>query len=111
MTTERPRQTSESRFSVIIAAYNPGRRILPTIKSVFLQTYRNYELIVVGDGCNDDTGLILQEEYGDRVKWINLDKNYGTQAFANNKGIRQASGTHIAYLGHDDIWAPNHLAS
>lgn len=96
-------------FSVIVAAYNPGERILPTIRSALAQTHRPFEVLVIGDGCSDATGEILAAHFGEAVRWTNLDRNYGCQSYPNNAGIGFARGTHIAYLGHDDIWAPHHL--
>ncbi|MEM8956010.1 MAG: glycosyltransferase, partial [Verrucomicrobiota bacterium] len=43
------------------------------------------------------------------VIWINLEKNFGSQWAPNNHGIERARGKYIAYLGHDDLWLPNHL--
>ena len=100
-----PRRTDtpdDAAFSVVIATFNRGRLILPTIESVLRQTRPAHEIIVVGDGCTDDTGEILAATFGDRVRWTNLERNLGSQAYANNEGIRLATGTHIAYLGHDD---------
>jgi hypothetical protein len=96
---------------VVVAAYNSSDRIVPTLRSALAQTYARREVIVVGDGCTDDTGDVIRNNFGDRVRWINLKRNFGTQAGPNNRGIRAARGTHIAYLGHDDIWSPHHLAA
>jgi glycosyltransferase involved in cell wall biosynthesis len=43
------------------------------------------------------------------VRWINLDARSGSQSGPNNAGIAAARGEVIAYLGHDDIWSPQHL--
>ena len=43
------------------------------------------------------------------MRWENLHRNYGSQSYPNNEGIRLSRGTHVAYLGHDDIWSPQHL--
>ena len=43
------------------------------------------------------------------MRWINLAKNHGHQTGPNNEGLRQARGSLIAYLGHDDLWLPHHL--
>jgi len=103
--------SSEPFFSVVIAAFNAAHWIVPTVRSALAQTYRGYEIIVVGDGCTDATGEILESEFGASIRWTNLDRNHGGQSFPNNEGIRHANGTHIAYLGHDDIWSPRHLAA
>lgn len=96
-------------FSVIVAAYNSGERILPTIRSALAQTYRQFEVLVIGDGCSDATGEILADNFGEAVVWENLPQNYGCQSYPNNTGISLSRGTHVAYLGHDDIWSPHHL--
>jgi glycosyltransferase involved in cell wall biosynthesis len=105
-----PAAAEKPRFSVVIAAYNSARWIETTLDSVLAQTYRDYEVLVVGDGCTDGTADIVRERFGDLVAWTNLAQNSGGQSFPNNEGIRRATGTHVAYLGHDDIWAPTHLA-
>ena len=105
------REPQAPSFSVVIAAFNAAAWIVPTVRSALNQTYREYEVIVIGDGCTDRTGAILLSEFGDAVLWKNLDRNCGGQSFPNNEGIRLARGTHVAYLGHDDIWSPRHLES
>ena len=96
-------------FTVIIAAFNAARWIVSTVRSALAQTYRDFEIVVVGDGCTDATGAILESSFGDAIRWKNLDRNHGSQWFPNNEGIRLARGSHIAYLGHDDVWSPRHL--
>ncbi|RST81437.1 glycosyltransferase [Aquibium carbonis] len=98
-------------MSVIMATYNRGRHILPSIRSVLDQSHRDFELIVVGDCCTDDTPDIVRPLLDARVRWFNLAERCGSQSFPNNEGIRRAEGDLIAYIGHDDIWAPDHLAS
>ncbi|HEY8241885.1 MAG TPA: glycosyltransferase [Casimicrobiaceae bacterium] len=97
------------RFSVVVAAYNAAAWIVPAITSALRQTRRADEIIVVGDGCTDATGDILATYFGDTVRWTNLARNSGGQSTPNNEGVRLSRGTHIAYLGHDDVWSPHHL--
>lgn len=96
-------------FSVVIAAFNAASWIVPTIRSALDQTYRNHEILVVGDGCTDRTGDLITATFGRAIQWKNLEQNSGGQSYPNNEGIRLARGTHIAYLGHDDVWSPRHL--
>ena len=98
------------RVTVIMATYNRGRHILPSVESVLDQEFRKFELLVVGDACTDDTAEVLKPYLSDRVRWHNLPKRWRTQSGPNNWGATQASGDIIAYIGHDDIWAPDHLA-
>jgi GT2 family glycosyltransferase len=69
----------------------------------------DYELLVVGDGCTDDSEKVVAAIKDPRVRWINLPVNTGHQAGPNNRGIEEARGEYIAYLGHDDLWLPHHL--
>src|ERR1022692_4290413 len=101
--------TPQSFCCVLMASYNSAAWIKHTIRSVLEQTYRNFEVIVVGDGCTDGTEELLKTKFGKRIRWKNLQSNSGSQSAPNNEGIRVAHGSHIAYLGHDDIWSRYHL--
>jgi glycosyltransferase involved in cell wall biosynthesis len=103
--------TDDPFFSVVLATYNRGPFIVPTIESVLRQTFGSFELIVVGDACDDDTGDVVRGFASERIIWRNLAVNCGSQSGPNNEGQRHASGAWIAYIGHDDIWAPDHLAA
>ena len=92
-----------------MATFGRGRHIKPSIESVLDQTLSDFELIVVGDGCRDETEAVVRSFSDERVSWSNLPQNTGSQSFPNNEGIRRACGEWICYIGHDDIWAPDHL--
>jgi len=79
------------------------------LRSVLRQTFQDFEVLVIGDGCTDDSGAVVQAIGDPRVRWTNLPHNSGHQSTPNNEGLRQARGEFIAYLGHDDLWLPNHL--
>jgi len=81
-----------------------------SIGSVLLQTFSDFEVLVVGDGCTDDSEAVVKAVNDKRVRWINLPLNTGHQSGPNNEGLRQARGEIIAYLGHDDLWLPHHLS-
>ena len=86
--------------------------VLPySIGSALRQTFADFELLVVGDGCTDDSESVVAGIGDPRVRWINLPVNTRHQSGPNNEGLRQARGEIIAYLGHDDLWLPHHLAS
>ena len=96
--------------SVIMATYNWSTVLPYSIGSVLAQTFRNFELLVVGDGCTDDSESVVRAIGDPRVQWINLPSNSGHQSAPNNEGLRRARGKYIAYLGHDDLWLPHHLS-
>jgi glycosyltransferase involved in cell wall biosynthesis len=96
--------------TVVIPTYNWSSVLRHAIRSALWQTHRNLELIVVGDACTDDSEAVVASFRDSRVRWINLSVNSGAQSAPNNAGIAAARGAYIAYLGHDDLWHPSHLA-
>jgi glycosyltransferase involved in cell wall biosynthesis len=97
------------RVTVIIPTYNRSTVLPFAINSVLGQTLEDFELLVVGDGCTDDTEHVVAAIGDPRVRWINLPSNTGHQSGPNNRGLQEARGEYIAYLGHDDIWLKHHL--
>jgi len=100
---------AEPLVSIIIATYNWGSVLRLALHSVLWQSEQDFEVLVVGDGCTDDSEAVVRS-FGDaRVHWHNLARNSGHQTAPNNAGLQLARGRYIAYLGHDDIWHPEHL--
>ena len=97
------------RVTVIISTYNWGTVLPYSISSVLRQSFTDFEILVVGDGCTDDSEQVVTAITDPRVRWINLAVNDGHQSAPNNEGVRQSRGSIIAYLGHDDLWLPHHL--
>lgn len=97
------------KVSVLIATYNKADTVRYAIDSVLWQTFEDFELWVIGDGCTDHSEEVVQSYDDPRVNWYNLPQNTGYQSEPHNEGLRRAKGSYIAYLNHDDIWLPNHL--
>jgi len=95
--------------SVIVATYNRSNILPYAIGSALDQTYNDIEVLVVGDGCTDDSEQVVESLGDPRVRWIGLPDNSGHQSAPNNAGLREARGELVAYLGHDDLWFPHHL--
>lgn len=95
--------------SVIIATYNRSNALAYAIRSVLLSTFTDWELLVVGDACTDDTEEVVASFRDERIRFFNLEENTGGQSGPNNEGFRRARGTYLAYLNHDDLWLPDHL--
>lgn len=96
-------------ISVIMPTYNQGSFISRALRSLFLQSFNRWELIIVNDSCTDYTVQVLTEFLSqDRVKYIETEKNMGL-GFCLNKGIAAATYNLIAYLPSDDIIFENHL--
>ena len=95
--------------SVITATYNRSNVLAYAIRSVLWSTFTDWELLVVGDACTDDTEAVVASFDDPRIRFMNLERNFGEQSGPNNEGYRHARGRYIAYLNHDDLWLPDHL--
>ena len=82
--------------SIILATYNRSPVLAHAIESVRRSTLTDWELIVVGDGCTDDTAAVVASFDDPRVTFINLPRNVGEQSGPNNEGLRLARGRYIA---------------
>lgn len=94
-------------ISIIIPTYNKSSLVIETIYSVLNQSYKDFELLIIDDGSNDDTKLKILEIKDERIKYFY--KNNGGQASARNLGIKKTKGNYIAFLDHDDLWPNNYL--
>ncbi len=96
-------------ISVIIPTYNWSAVLRYAIRSVLWQTEQNFEVLVMGDGCTDDSEAVVRS-FGDaRIEWRNLPENSGHQTAPNNAGLALARGEYAATFSHDDVWHPDHL--
>jgi glycosyltransferase involved in cell wall biosynthesis len=95
------------KVSVVIPSYNRAVAVQRAIDSVLNQTASNLEVIVVDDGSTDDTGKVLPELFGDRIRYF-AQPNQGA-SIARNKGIELARGEWIAFLDSDDRWEKDKL--
>lgn len=91
--------------SIITPSFNSAEYISKTIQSVLLQTYDDWEMIIVDDCSTDNSVNIINDfvSIDSRIKLIQLQKNSGA-AVARNTGIQYAQGRFIAFLDSDDSW-------
>lgn len=93
-------------ISVMIGVYDAERYLAEAIDSVFAQSYRPLELIVVDDGSDDGSGEIARG-YGDKLTYARQE-NAGNGS-ARNHAVRLASGDLFAFLDADDRFLPGKL--
>ena len=99
------------RFSVIMPTYNQCCFIRRAILSLMQQTYPHWELIIVNDGCTDETEEFISDYLADeRITYIKNEENQGL-GHALNQGLDAAKYEYIAYLPSDDFYFENHLES
>lgn len=95
-------------ISVIIPAYNVSQYIGEAVRSIFVQDFKSYEVIVVNDGSTDTSELKkVLEPYREKIHYIYQD-NRGISA-ARNAALRVARGELIALLDADDVWREGKL--
>lgn len=92
--------------SVIIPFYEGVDWLKEAIDSVLLQSFNNYEIIVVNDGSKENMQEFLKQ-YSSVIKYCY--KENGGPSTARNKGIELATGKYIAFLDSDDKWMPQKL--
>ncbi|TQM51504.1 glycosyl transferase family 2 [Arcticibacter tournemirensis] len=98
-------------FSVIMPTYNQASFIRRAILSLQRQTYQNWELIIINDGCTDETEFFIADFLIDpRIRYIKNGSNKGLGR-AINQGLELAEYGYIAYLPSDDFYYKNHLES
>lgn len=90
------------KVTAIITNYNRYISIKDAIESVFSQTYKDIEIIVVDD-CSDIKANKYLKAYIPRIKILQLEKNSGI-SHARNAGAAEAKGDFIAFLDSDDLW-------
>ncbi len=100
----------EVRVSVCIPCYNAENYILETLQSLLNQTYKNFEIIVIDDGSEDNSiekieSMILKDK---RIHLYKNNNNRGV-AFTRNRAFELCNAEYIAYMDADDTAPPNRL--
>jgi len=98
---------SDPLVSVIVPVLNGDRFLDQALQSIFNQSYRNFEIILVDGNSTDDTKAIAISY--PEINYI-CQTNQGI-ANAHNIGIEAAKGEFIAFLSHDDLWTTDKLTT
>lgn len=91
-----------------MAVYNAGQFLREAISSVLMQTYRDFELIVVDDASSDDSLSVLQSIGDERMRVIKHQENVGA-ALSRNNALVAARGEMIAIMDADDVCVATRL--
>ena len=96
--------------SVITPVYNAEKVIKMTLESVFAQTYKKIEIVLVDD-CSKDRSAEIIKEYQQthpEIVYFLQPTNMGAGA-ARNKALELANGQYVAFLDADDLWKPEKI--
>jgi glycosyltransferase involved in cell wall biosynthesis len=96
-----------ARFSVVVPTGNRAAPAHKTVRSVLDQTYRDLEVVVVGEGLTAEQAESLRSGPDPRCRVVRQAPR-GTAA-AVNEGVRHASGQHVAFLDNGDVASPRWL--
>lgn len=97
------------KVSVILTAYNREAMVGAAIDSLLVQTFDDFEIIVVDDGSTDRSVEVVKSMRDPRVRLITHERNLGIPS-ARNSGLEAAEGQYIAWLDSDDLARPKRLA-
>jgi glycosyltransferase involved in cell wall biosynthesis len=91
------------KVSIIVPCYNQDKFIYETLQSVYLQTYINWECIIVNDGSTDNTEEIAKSWEAKDSRFKYYYKNNSGVSNTRNFGISKATGDYLQFLDSDDI--------
>lgn len=97
------------RVTVVTTTYNYPSALKLAMETVLDQSFGDFEYLVIGDGCTDETEQVVLGFNDPRIRWHNLPENLGNQSDVNRVALEMARGELVAYLNHDDLWFPDHL--
>jgi glycosyltransferase involved in cell wall biosynthesis len=98
----------EPKISVVMCVYNRADKIKESIKSIINQTFKDWELIIIDDGSEEDIGKVVSSFKDSRIVYKRLSENSGVPV-ARNIGNSMARGEFIAVADSDDINFPKRL--
>ncbi len=105
-----PMKNSSPLVSVVIPCFNTTRYIAETLESLRAQTFRDFEAILVNDGCPDTENLEkVLKPYRDEIVYLKSGK-WASISGSRNKAMNASRAKYIAFLDSDDAWEPDYLS-
>jgi glycosyltransferase involved in cell wall biosynthesis len=97
--------------SVIVCTFNRANYLPKCIDSVINQTFKNWELLIVDDGSNDNSFDIVNSYLDKHHNIRYLKHGNRKQAYSKNAGIQASFGQYLTFLDSDDSYLPEHIES
>jgi len=95
--------------SINLCCYNSEKYLEETLQSIFAQTYKDWELIIINDGSSDSTESIVRQYICQGYPIIYHYQDNKGLGFSRNEALKHSRGKYIAFIDHDDIWMPDKL--
>jgi len=99
-------------ITIVMPTYNQAQFIAETLRSIFWQTYKDWELIIVNDGCDDETEKIIMsfknEDQWKKVRYTQI--NHAGYTKATNHGLNLGSGQYETMISSDNIYFKDFLS-
>lgn len=97
------------RFSIIIPAYNAASTLEACLKSIFCQTFQDWQTLIVNDGSTDQSARIAEDYVRRDPRFRLITAGHGGPGAARNLGLNQARGEYVLYMDADDCWIQTNL--
>jgi glycosyltransferase involved in cell wall biosynthesis len=95
--------------SVNLCCYNSEKYLEETLQSVFAQTFKDWELVIVNDGSTDGTEAMIQKHIAEGWPIVYHAQENAGLSRARNQALRLSRGKYIAFIDHDDLFLPDTL--
>lgn len=95
--------------SINLCCYNSEKFLEETLQSIFAQTYKDWELVIINDGSTDSTESIIKAYINRGYPIIyHYQENHGL-GYSRNKALELSLGEFVAFIDHDDLWLPQKI--
>jgi glycosyltransferase involved in cell wall biosynthesis len=92
-------------ISVVVPCFNSQQTIVRALSSIYHQTYKNYDIIIVDDGSVDNTKGVVESFFKNKkIKYKYIYQENTGPSSARNNGVQNSDSEYIAFLDSDDEW-------
>lgn len=104
-------ETNVPKISIIVPVYNTEKYLIKCIQSILFQSFTDFELLLINDGSNDNSGAICDQYAANDTRVRVFHKENGGVSSARNVGLENAKGEWITFVDSDDWLGHNYLRS